>query len=107
MNMKVTPSPRIDRVTANHGVCVVQLESNRDAETCTTFTIEFDTSYDVDGISPSMANTCTQTVLCENTGDVITEDVVPTPDWVHVYVACDVQTIIEREATEAFLDSCY
>lgn len=106
MNMKVTPSPRIDSIGIEDGTATVFLETNSD-DTVHQYVIEFTDKQSRECIDVQFSRTCKVQLICQVTGNTLIETTETTPDWAHVYVACDVQAVLEREANESFLDSCY
>lgn len=80
--------PATQDVTINDETVVVMLESNRENDTITEYTIGYKTDSE---ISVDFELTCTVKLYSEVTGEVIAEDLEPTPEWASYYVAAEVE----------------
>ena len=96
--------PATQDVTVNDETVVVMLESNRDADTITEYTFSYTTGSDYiysDGITVDFEPTCTVKLYSEVTGEVIAEDVEPTPEWAHYFIASEVEEGLRDKETKS------
>ena len=97
--------PQIQEMHVGDDVVTMLTASNRDAETITEFTIEFTSKLDLDGYTDVDFNkTCTVKLYSEVTGEVVCEDVEPTPEWAHHFIAAEIGEDLDRIAYQNACD---
>lgn len=89
--------PATQDVTIGDDTVVVMLESNRDAETIVQYTIGYTTDSEV---TVNFAKTCTVSLISEVSGEVITEDCEPTPEWAHYFICAEVEDDLRAKYIE-------